>query len=176
MTGRLLQRPAGSEGWRINAMPEQPLRIRSVCPEDAALVADHRARMFLEMGKIGEDAFAGFRDAVTPILRQVLTEASYHGWLVTRQDGSVVGGAGVLLRLLLPRPDALKSLEALVVNVYVEPAYRRRGVARALMKAVLDWCRGRGIGRIVLHPSASGKPLYDSLGFVPTGELVYRPS
>ncbi|HWB39853.1 MAG TPA: GNAT family N-acetyltransferase, partial [Gemmatimonadales bacterium] len=58
-----------------------------------------------------------------------------------------------------------------VLNVYVERPWRRRGVARRLMEAILSWAPGAGIVRLVLHPSSEARALYDSLGFVPTGEL-----
>jgi len=61
--------------------------------------------------------------------------------------------------------------EAIVLNVYVEPAWRRRGVADALMRAVLDGLAGRGIRRIVLHASDDGRRLYERLGFMPTNEM-----
>jgi ribosomal protein S18 acetylase RimI-like enzyme len=61
--------------------------------------------------------------------------------------------------------------EAIVLNVYVEPAWRRRGVADALMRAVLDALAARGIQRVVLHASDEGRRLYERLGFVPTNEM-----
>jgi hypothetical protein len=39
------------------------------------------------------------------------------------------------------------------------------------MEAILAWAPGAGIVRLVLHPSSEARALYDSLGFVPTGEL-----
>jgi GNAT superfamily N-acetyltransferase len=61
-----------------------------------------------------------------------------------------------------------------VLNVYVEPGWRRRGVARLLMQHVLGYVRAQGIARCTLHPSAEGKPLYESLGFAPTREMRLR--
>ena len=80
------------------------------------------------------------------------------------------------LRPILPRPgtdgdDLELGPEAIVLNVYVEPAWRRRGVAEALMRAVLNALAVRGIRRIVLHASDDGRRLYERLGFVPTNEM-----
>jgi GNAT superfamily N-acetyltransferase len=93
----------------------------------------------------------------------------------------VVAGAGVLVRTLLPRPDTdkrtlLAGREALVMNVYVAPEFRRRGLARHLMETILEWARGAGIPRMVLHASGEGRPLYESMGFVPTNEMRYGGS
>jgi GNAT superfamily N-acetyltransferase len=52
------------------------------------------------------------------------------------------------------------------LNVYTEPAHRRRGLARRLMHEMLGWCRARRVARVVLHASDDGAALYASLGFL----------
>ena len=68
--------------------------------------------------------------------------------------------------------------EALILNVYVDPAHRRQGVARRLMQTLIDWAPGAGIARLVLHTSPQGRRLYEDLGFVDSNEMVLpdRPS
>jgi GNAT superfamily N-acetyltransferase len=66
--------------------------------------------------------------------------------------------------------------EAIVVNMYVDTDWRRRGVARALMSAILEWARATRVQRLVLHASAAGRPLYESLGFKPTNEMLFGGS
>jgi hypothetical protein len=63
----------------------------------------------------------------------------------------------------------------LVVNVYTEPARRHQGVARALMRALMAWSAAKEFDRVVLHASDSGRPLYHSLGFLPTNEMRWSP-
>jgi GNAT superfamily N-acetyltransferase len=92
--------------------------------------------------------------------------------------GEIVAGAGIQVRKLLPRPlpgaAAIRLVpEAIVVNVYTEHEWRRRGIARRLMTHVIDWARGHGIARLVLHASPEGRPLYDRLGFEPTNEMRF---
>jgi ribosomal protein S18 acetylase RimI-like enzyme len=108
-----------------------------------------------------------------------MPRGEYLGWVA--HDGAtpptIIGGAGVQLRGILPRPgpdrDNLElGPEAIVLNVYVEPAWRRRGVAEAMMRVVLDALAARGIRRIVLHASDDGRRLYERLGFVPTNEML----
>lgn len=49
--------------------------------------------------------------------------------------------------------------------VYVRPAYRRRGIARELMQAAINWCRERGCTGVRLRTSDEGRVLYEALGF-----------
>jgi GNAT superfamily N-acetyltransferase len=55
--------------------------------------------------------------------------------------------------------------------MYVVPAARRRGIARALMNEVLEYCRAQGFRSVYVHASDAGRPLYESLGFIPTNEM-----
>jgi GNAT superfamily N-acetyltransferase len=58
-----------------------------------------------------------------------------------------------------------------VGNVWVDPVHRRRGVATALMTAVIDWGRARSFEPIVLNPSQMSAPMYHGLRFRPADEL-----
>jgi len=90
-------------------------------------------------------------------------------------SGSSWGLAGCSVSLssdVVPEIREYERTSTTVVNVYVQPAYRRNGLARRLMVAILDWCRAQGIERIALHASNMGRPLYESLGFTATNEMV----
>jgi GNAT superfamily N-acetyltransferase len=128
--------------------------------------------MFLEAKGWPEERGVDLLAALPPFLERALAAGTYRGWLLTTPEGAVVAGAGVQVRELIPRLEVLQGPEALVVNVFVEPPYRRRGLARRLMVAILDWCGAAGIGRIVLHPTAAARPLYESLGFAASDELI----
>lgn len=151
------------------------LTIRRATATDATTVAEHRVQMFLDMGRLDAEQAAVLRAQLSATLQPMLASGEYIGWFVTTPDDVVVAGAGVQMRYLLPRPETFTEREALVVNVYVAPEYRRQGLARRLMTTILDWCKEQGIERVVLHPSSQGRPLYESLGFAPTNELVLYP-
>lgn len=134
--------------------------------------------MFRDMGQLPAHQEETLARATAAYLRDALPRAEYLAW-VAEDDAmppAAVGGAGVQLRAILPRPrpgedDLELGPEAIVLNVYVEPAWRRRGVGEALMRAVLDALAARGVRRIVLHASDKGRRLYERLGFVQTNEM-----
>jgi predicted GNAT family N-acyltransferase len=57
-------------------------------------------------------------------------------------------------------------------NVVVRADYRRRGLAKFLMRATLDWLREQGVRSVLLDATEDGRPLYAGMGFIP-GELSY---
>src|SRR5262247_2010987 len=151
-------------------------RIRYATIEDAPVIARHRAAMFRDMGDLSGDDVAQIENAAFAYIRQMMAERRYLGWLAELQ-GEIVAGCGLIISQLLPRPGAIEGgAQALIVNVYCEPEHRRRGLARALMAAMLEWCKRERIAKVVLHASRDGRPLYESLGFVQTNEMRWQGS
>jgi GNAT superfamily N-acetyltransferase len=62
----------------------------------------------------------------------------------------------------------------MILNVYTEPEWRRQGMARKLMLAMIEWCRPQGFPYVDLHASQDGRSLYEQLGFTPTSEMRLR--
>lgn len=146
-------------------------RVRAATAADAAVVAHHRVAMFRDMGVLGAADGAALEVASRLYLARALADGEYRGWLV-EADGVGVAGGGLVLRLLLPRPGYLDGgTEAYVLNVYTEPAHRRRGLARRLMDAILVWCDAEEVSRVSLHASDEGRALYAALGFAATNEM-----
>jgi ribosomal protein S18 acetylase RimI-like enzyme len=156
-------------------------QVREATVDDIPLLARHRAAMFRDMGQLAIDWEAELVRATDGYLRDALPRGEYLGWVA--EGGSspkVIGGAGVQLRPILPRPRPASGgielgPEAIILNVYVEPAWRRRGVANALMGSILGALAERKVRRIVLHASDDGRTLYERLGFVPTNEMRLEP-
>jgi predicted acetyltransferase len=63
---------------------------------------------------------------------------------------------------------------AVILNVYTEPQFRRRGVARKIMLAILSWIKAQGFKSANLHSTSEGRVLYEKLGFEATTEMRLR--
>ena len=148
--------------------------LRLATADDAAVVAQQRAAMFRDYLKIPAADAAAIEAASEPLLAEMLGRGQYFAWLI-ELEGRAVAGGGVLLRRLLPRPGGLDGgEEAYILNVYTEPEHRRRGLARVVMSAIIDWCAAREVAVVSLHASDDGRPLYESLGFAPTSEMSWQ--
>jgi GNAT superfamily N-acetyltransferase len=83
---------------------------------------------------------------------------------VARLDGRVVGSVGV---------ERLVDGRAELHRLYLDASLRGRGVGRALVEAVLDWCRTAGVPRLTLWSDTRfdrAHRLYEAMGFEHTGE------
>ena len=68
---------------------------------------------------------------------------------------------------------------AWLVQLWVEPSARQKGIAGALVDAVVAWARLNGFERLILDVGRDNAPaisLYNSRGFIANGQLGTLPS
>jgi GNAT superfamily N-acetyltransferase len=142
-------------------------RIRRARAGDVAALARLRVSMYRSMMPVPDRVARDMERGTRRFLRRALPRGEFVGWVASK-DGGIVAVAGVTPRSLMPRPRAPRGgMEAYLLNVYTEPAHRRRGLARRLTCAALAWARREGAIQVSLGASPEGRPLYEGLGFVP---------
>ncbi|MBZ9750572.1 GNAT family N-acetyltransferase [Deinococcus sp. HMF7604] len=139
--------------------------LRRAVPDDAPVIAAHRAQMFTDMGDLTPEEAQAQVDLWTGWLRSVLASGDYVGF-VAEETGRPLGSAGLMFHPKAPTTDEPATVRAYVLNVYVAPQSRRQGLADALMRAVLAEVQARGLRSVSLHASAQGRAIYERLGFV----------
>lgn len=143
------------------------LSVRRAGPADVAAWARLRIAL-MESERLlgpGEDAVA-LEAAIAAWLRERLDSPTF-GPFVASEDGVVVGSGGITVYDSPPGPG-LAWREAYVMSMYTEPGHRGRGVARAVLAALLEFARAAGgVGRVWLRASAMGRSLYLGAGFEP---------
>jgi GNAT superfamily N-acetyltransferase len=159
--------------------------IRMATADDAAVIAHHRVSMFRDMGVLAPEWAPRLDGMTRAFVSDAIPAGEYVGWLAHPADerDRIVAGAGAQVRRVLPFPfrgpgsppggGIGVGRQAIVLNVYTERAFRRRGLARRLMDEAIAWARRSGIETLVLHAAPDGRPLYESLGFVPTTEMRF---
>lgn len=145
--------------------------IRRATAADVPIITVHRRAMFEEIGGTDRAALDRMDERFPDWLRGRIENGEYRGWLVTREDSTVVAGVGLWLQVNLPSPRDQSAQRAYVLNVYTHPDHRRQGHARRQMNTVIEWCREQGIRTVMLHASDAGRALYESMGFRQTNEM-----
>lgn len=138
---------------------------------DAELIGEQRRRMFVDSSQGSEARLKEVTEKFVPWVRERLADGRYVGWL-TAEDGRVVAGAGVLFMDFPPHWMDPEPVRAYLLNVYVEPEFRGRWLARELLKIAVADARRRGIKVVSLHASSFGRPLYERNGFKTTSEMI----
>jgi GNAT superfamily N-acetyltransferase len=151
-------------------MPEE-IVIREARRDDIAEIVRQRRRMYEDMGERDTAALEAMQASTSAFLEKALPAGLFRAWLAERRAGRVVAGGGMMIVPWLSRPADPELRRVWILNVYTYPEYRRQGIARRLMQAMIEWCRQAGFQSVSLHASDDGRPLYESLGFKPTEEM-----
>ncbi len=138
---------------------------------DLETIVHHRRAMFFDMGYRDDAQLDAMCGAFRPWLAAKLSSGEYRAWIARTGDGCAAGGLGLWLMDWPPHMIGGGARRGNILNVYTEPEFRRQGIARSLTRTALDWCRANGIRAVILHASADGRALYESLGFQPTNEM-----
>jgi GNAT superfamily N-acetyltransferase len=154
----------------MTADRSRAVALRAATLADIPEILRHRRGMYEDMGITDAKAL----DRMIPLSRDFLTKAmadgSFRAWLAADRE-RVVGGGAVLISPWPAHPYDLECRRATIINVYVDPEYRRRGIARQLIEEILGWCKAEGLARVNLHASEQGRHLYETLGFEPSNEM-----
>jgi GNAT superfamily N-acetyltransferase len=104
-------------------------------------------------------------------LQSKLAAGLYGGW-IAETAGAPVGGLGLMEIDWPPHPlHPTQDRRGYILNVFVEPEHRGRGVAGELMRLAREEGRRRGLEMMVLHATAMGRPMYEKLGWTQTAEM-----
>jgi GNAT superfamily N-acetyltransferase len=145
----------------------QALRIR--CYE----ARDHDDVWRLHLEGVGQtrsehpDAAKGYEDDLHSIDETYLS-AGCNFWVIEAPDGLAAIAA-------VARVDAKTGR---LRRMRVTEAWRRRGLAKALLDMVVEFCRASGYGRIILDTTeqqTAEHKLYEGYGFRRTGERMIGP-
>jgi len=146
------------------------ITIRPATLSDIPTIVHHRRRMCEDMNYSDDDALTAMVHATANYLKTAIPDGSFRSWLACDGDEIVAGGAVVISRWPAHAYEPI-CRRATILNVYTEPDYRRRGIARQLMETIIAWCKEEGFARVTLHASQYGRPLYESLGFEQSNEM-----
>jgi GNAT superfamily N-acetyltransferase len=152
-------------------MTHSDITIREAARSELAIILHHRRSMFRDMGEGTVEELDRMVEVAGPFLARALADGSYHHWLAIDPRGSVGGGGGVLISPWPANPHDPCTERAVILNVYTEAEFRRRGIARLVMHAILAWIKARGLRSVNLHSSKEGRALYESMGFEATNEM-----
>ena len=144
--------------------------MRELTENDVELVCRHREEMFRDAGRSEEVLQVmtqHFRDWLIPRL----LDRTYFGFVAYEQD-KPIAGIGLMVIDWPPHPSHPTSdRRGYVLNVYVEPEYRRQGLARTLMQQAETEFAQRGVTFAILHATEKGRGLYAGLGWSGTTEM-----
>jgi GNAT superfamily N-acetyltransferase len=137
--------------------------LRRAVPGDAADLTRLRALMYEAMG-IDASAAAWRASCETAFTRR-LAEPDRFAAFVVEAGGRLVSCGVGWMEEHLPGPRQLDGRRGHIASMSTEPAHQRRGHARAVFAALLEWFASYDVPRVDLRATPDGLPLYEAFGF-----------
>src|ERR1051325_9128988 len=116
--------------------------IREATVADTDILVHHRLGMFRDMG-VPEAEVAPMEEPARAYFRRAVPDNKHVAFLVESEGRVIAGGGVIILDWPAGRGDPRDS-KAMILNMYTEPEFRRRGLARMLMQKMIAWCRKQG--------------------------------
>ena len=111
--------------------------------------------------------------------RQLVADGTY---FIIEDAGQIAGCGGWSRRATLYGGDHTPGRDAALLDpsvdaarvraMYTHPDFARRGVGRLILELCERAARAEGFGRLELMGTMSGRPLYESYGFVAIEDIV----
>lgn len=114
-----------------------------------------------------------FVAATTSFFVDAMRADRIRSWLAASR-GRNVGLVSLLLADVPPLPERPLVREGYLINMYVAPEGRRRGIGRALLDAALGAAADLELRGFHLYATEDGRPLYEQAGFVDAPRFMVR--
>ena len=138
--------------------------IRPSTPEDIPLLV--RARLDF-LSALGSPALPDDLPEASSKIESFLSEhleRDIFAWIA--MEGETIAAAGFLqVFQVMWRPAAAEGKFGRIINILTWPEFRHRGLARAIMQALIQEAHDQNLAYVDLDASPDGQPLYESLGF-----------
>ena len=138
---------------------------RKATEEDIAQLVAFRIEFLKEVQNnrhLGDEE--ALRSALYDFFNESIRDEEFIAWLAVEND-EIVATSGINGINVPPSFSNLTGKVAYISNMYTLPAYRRQGIASALIERLLGEAEERGVKVINLHATPAGKAVYEKFGF-----------
>lgn len=139
-------RPAIKEDIAVLAEMRQEFLAESFGPQPDDLTREVSSKMKLYMAEhLGRDFFA----------------------VITEKNSKPIGTAFLVLTEFPASPRIRTGRTGEIINVLTRPAFRRQGLATAMIEKLIETAARVGISKICLSANEAGCAIYEKIGFRP---------
>jgi ribosomal protein S18 acetylase RimI-like enzyme len=151
------------------------------------LIRDVRLEEIKEVSVLLGEAYRQYQNLIRPEawkhyqedIVDVCSRLDESDLIVAELDGRLVGCVTLYLDASRVMPEVWPSGSAVIRLLAVHPAYRNRGIGRALMEECISRCRQANITAIGLHTTEImnvARRMYERIGFVRVPQSDFHPA
>ena len=135
--------------------------LRLAAVDDAEALTRLRGFMHASMGDAPTEEWAAL---CTAAFRRRLAGDGFRAYVVDDGGQLVASGVGWLDEHL-PSPYLLSGVRGHIASMSTDPDHRRKGYARQVFQALMDWFASLDVTRVDLRATEEGRVLYEQFGF-----------
>ncbi len=135
---------------------------------------DLGAFISLRIAQLREEGATEDLDLVPPLMdyyHRHMADGTFVSWLALDGD-RIVGTSGMSFVEKPPYFSCPSGRIGLLSSMYTDPGCRRRGIAKELLRRVVEEAREYGCGSVQITASDMGVLLYTDFGFVKNGNFM----
>ncbi len=153
-------------------MLQQTITVRESTLEEDSLIAQHFYQMWKDNDVPDEAINPNWLNKTLNFIKDARTNLDYQGF-VAEIDHRIVGSAScqIFAGLYANVLQTNYRKYGYIWGVYVEPPYRRQGIATQLTLSTINHLKAIACTKVILNASTSGKPIYESLGFTQSNTM-----
>ena len=111
------------------------------------------------------------RPALKDYYNRHMREGTFVSWIAVDED-KIIGTSGMSFVEKPPYFGCPNGKIGLLSSMFTNPDYRRKGIAKELLRRVVEEARKYGCGTIQITASDMGVKLYTAYGFVRNGNFM----
>ncbi|KAJ3122625.1 hypothetical protein HK098_002711 [Nowakowskiella sp. JEL0407] len=163
------------DGWSEDQIREDSgISVKAIGEEGDALVVRNWLKMWVENGVSEEMVINDYEDVTLSFIADARARLKYQTFgVIDDTTGETVGTLSCqIFSGPFPNSPEIKKAGS-VWAVYVNPEYRRRGIATRLMNELQRYFKDLGMDEIrLLYASEAGCRVYEKVGFEPRNVMV----
>ena len=152
----------------ITEMKIVDIRYRKLSKNDLGTFISMRITQLREEGATEE---LDLVPALTDYYHRHMADGTFVSWLAVDGD-RIIGTSGMSFVEKPPYFSCPSGKIGLLSSMFTDPAYRRRGIAKELLRRVVEEARAYGCGSVQITASDMGVLLYTDFGFVKNGNFM----
>ena len=151
---------------------ELNITIREASQNEDSLIAQHFYQMWMDNDVPDESIRSDWLETTLQFINNARQDLFYQAF-IAEVDGVAIGSASCqIFAGLYPQVLAENYRKyGYIWGVYVELAYRGKGIAKQLTNMAIAYLKSLGCTRVILHASPSGRQVYTSLSFFESNEM-----
>ena len=160
----------------------QPCQMQEVLKRQTVSyrkLTDNDLEVFISMriAQLREEGATEDLDLRPPLMNYYhrhMADGTFVSWLAVAGE-KIVGTSGMSFVEKPPYFSCPSGKIGLLSSMYTDPDYRRQGIAKELLRRVVEEARNHGCGSVQITASDMGVLLYTDFGFVKNGNFMqYR--